>query len=279
MPSPRGRAPIASRKKTRNNSFLPYFLSVVMAIVLIVFWMISSRSSFITDQVTLCPHDASRTEEIHAIIIDLTNGISDAEQVQILQFVNQIKLDLPRFSRLVISGLRDVPSILDDPIFDKCNPGTGEGMSSIYENPTLARRQWEAGFSNQLDLALEPFLESAPSERSEILLAIRQHAIRLLSDPVNIGKKRTLYVISDLMQFSPNQYSHYRDSIEPYATFRQMPYFQAVRSDLRGIEVELYYVRRPKYSVYQTASHIQFWTEFLQDNGAIVTRVRNIYGD
>ena len=258
---------------------MPIVLSVCTATLMIALWVVSSKSQYSTDQISLCPHDSSRIEEIHAIIIDLTDGVSATEEVQIIQIVNQIKLDLPRFSRLIISGLRDTPSILDDPIFDKCNPGTGEGMSSIYENPTLARRQWEAEFSNQLDMALSAFLESGASDRSEIMLTIRQHAIRLLSDPVNSDRKRKLYVISDLMQFSPNGYSHYRNSIEPYNAFRETPYFQAVRADLRGTEVELFYVRRPKYNDYQTPKHIEFWTDFLTGNGATITRIRNIYGD
>ena len=277
MPAPRGKAAKRTPKKARSKSLLPILLSGCMAIIFAFFWYVSGKSNFTTDQVTLCPHDNNRIEEIHAIIIDLTNGMSDTERVQILQVINQVKLSLPRFSRLVITGLWDTPSILDDPIFDKCNPGTGDGMSSIYENPVLALQQWQAEFSSQLDAVLDNFLDSPPSDRSEIMLAIRNHAIRLLSDPANSNKRRKLYVISDLMQHSPNQYSHYRFSIEPYHQFRQSPYFQSVRADLRDIDVELFYVRRSKYTSYQTAAHVLFWTEFLNDNGASVARVRNIY--
>lgn len=278
MPAPRGSKPGPSRlRKKGRNWYLPATIVVALTIGIAVLYWNAQKHAIAISSENLCP-DPGRIPEVAAVLLDVTDQLSAAEQVQVRQSLNQIKASLPRFGRLRLYVLSHDTNFGQQAVVDLCNPGTGEELSVLYQNPKLARRQWETRFSHVVDEALSAASVREASEKSEILEAIRSISIEFLADPANQDKQRSLFLISDFLQHVPAEFTQYQRTQVSAEEFLSSPYARSVEMDLRGTSVELFYISRPQYSHYQTTQHKQFWVTVLTEYGAEITRIKRLFG-
>ena len=278
MPSPRGSQKGRYRSwRKRRSSFLPASIVIILIAGISVLYWFAQKNAIEISSENLCP-DSSNVPEVAAVLLDVTDKISPAEQVQIRQTIDEIKKSLPRFGHLRLYVLSHDVKFGQQAVVDLCNPGTGKNQSIIYQNPELARKRWKEQFSDVLDEALKAAAVREPSDRSEILEAIRLVAIEFLSDPENKNKKRSLFVVSDFVQHIPGGFSQYRREQVPADKFLSSQYARSVAMDLRDVDIELFYISRPQYSLYQTAQHKRFWATVLTEFGGNVTRMKRLFG-
>jgi hypothetical protein len=158
-----------------------------------------------------------------------------------------------------------------------CNPGRGDDMSEIYQNPRLALERWERDFASTLDTALEKLLDTPEAATSPIFEAIQAVALRTFDDPkLDEVHDRRLVLVSDLMQNVPGRLRMY-ESIPAFETFAATPYWLDVKADLKGTDVTILYLQRPS-SQRLWQSQIEFWSRYFEAQGASVERVLPLSG-
>jgi hypothetical protein len=229
-----------------------------------------------TDRDSLCPTDRP-VAGLTVILLDASDAFSEGQLLQIKNALARVRDALPRFTALELYTLSAGNERLVKPVFHMCQPGTGAGLNQLYQNPRLVRERWEKGFKDKLDAEMEQLLHAPDAPDSPIYEAIQATALRSFGDPAYDHVPKRLILISDLLQNVPGKQSHYQ-GVPAFAQFKASPYFAAVRSNLDGVQVQLYYLNRSSLHV-QGISHIQFWDEFFAAQGATVQGVERIYGD
>jgi hypothetical protein len=159
-----------------------------------------------------------------------------------------------------------------------CNPGKGDDLNRIYQNPELVRKRWEQDFADVLSEKLDELMAAPDSLRSPIYEAVQAVAVRAFGKPEFDQVPKRLIVVSDLLQNVPEKgSSHYR-GVPDFDEFRASAYFSQVRADLRDVHVYLFYMNRSDHKV-QGAEHIRFWEDYFAAQGAEVMAVERIFGD
>jgi hypothetical protein len=173
--------------------------------------------------------------------------------------------------------VQDRPGAVAAPIIGLCNPGKGDDLSRIYQNPDLARQRWERDFADVMRATLDALLAAPDSASSPIYEAIQAVAVRTFGRPEYDRVPKRLIVVSDLLQNVPGKGSHYRE-VPEFDEFRSSAYFSQIHADLGGARVHLYYMNRSDQSA-QGAEHIRFWDDYFAAQGATVMTVERIFGD
>ena len=229
-----------------------------------------------TDPETLCRTDLP-PPEVHAVLIDATDALSEGERIQVLQEVERLRQGMERFGRLELYAIE--PEGLPTPLLSLCNPGRGRDMNSLYQNPALAERRWSSGFNDRVLVALDKVVTRSESESSPIMESIRSLATRSFGGVERDGAKKRLTVFSDLLQHAPGEYSHYRKPLLSYGNHASTRYGHATRVDLTGVEVDVFYITRPDTHGLQDRAHQTFWLDYFASSGASVQRFKKIFGD
>ena len=88
--------------------------------------------------------------------------------------------------------------------------------------------------------------------------------------------KKKIVIISDMLHHTP-EWSHYRGQMD-FATLEQTPYFQRIRTDLQGADVQILYVRRNGMEKLQTKRHAFFWADYIDAIGGHLSLIEKIDG-
>lgn len=236
-------------------------------------WHKGEQAKVPTDKDTLCPSDRPPAEVL-AILLDVSEEFSEAQRIEMQNHLERLRNGLPRFGMVQLYAIEQGGPELAKPVLALCNPGTGQNMSSIYENPEMARRSWQ-GFAGKLSEEIRRRAEGPGAQRSPLFEAIHAIAIRTFGAPAFDGVPKQLVLVSDLLQ-NTEQLSMYRGIPDP-ASFMLTPYYRSVRSDLHDVRVQVLYLVRPASAV-QGRTHVGFWERYLAEQGAIVESVQSIAG-
>jgi hypothetical protein len=237
-----------------------------------------SRTSYVaTDATTLCPVDEPPAEVV-AVVLDMSDRLNEVQLLSVRNHLQRLlDSELPRFAYVETYTVQDRAGAVAEPVIGLCNPGKGDELSRIYQNPELARKRWEQDFAAVLSTRLDALLAAPDSASSPIFEAIQAVAVRSFGKPSYDNVPKRLIVVSDLLQNVPGKSSHYR-GVPEFGEFRSSPYFAEVRADLRGVRVNLYYMSRSDQKA-QGAEHIRFWEDYFGAQGATVMTVERIFGD
>mgnify|MGYP006432049631 CR=1 FL=1 len=213
------------------------------------------------------------TVDAHTIIVlDRTDSFSENQQRFIPNFINQKKNKLETFEKFSIFTLTENTYVNPDPIFSKCNPGTGKTANKLYQNPRKIQLRFDSFFSKPLKDDMNNMLLDNTGSKSPIFEIIRELSLR--DDFNNDIPKRTLIIISDLMHHT-SKFSHYKNK-NSYKYFSNKSYAYEVGASLNAVNVKIIYLLRDKLVRFQGKRHLSFWKDYFKDMGAEVTEVRNV---
>ena len=206
------------------------------------------------------------------IVLDKTDSLSSNQQRFILEYINAEKNKLRTFEKLSIFTLTENTYMNPEPIFSKCNPGTGKNANQLYQNPQKIQMRFDRFFSKPLKENMSRMLSDNTGSKSPIFEMIRELSLR---DDFGDGvKQRTLIIISDMMHHTP-QFSHYRNFID-YKSFSKKSYADEVATSLNSMNIKIVYLLRGKLRSIQGKRHLSFWEDYFEDMGAGVVEVRNV---
>ena len=195
-----------------------------------------------TDAVTLCPTKRPPSE-IVVILLDVSDQFSEPQRLQVQHYLARIRDSIPRFGLVEVYTVDRLGRRVTEHVTHLCNPGAGDDLSQIYQNPELARKKWH-GFADQAHAPTSTEQISAPRmTTSPIFEAIQATALRTFGKPEYDGLPKHLVIVSDLMQNVPGGLSMYR-AVPAFDKFKNTRYFSRVRADLDGVSVLLYYLIR-----------------------------------
>lgn len=280
-----GRRSLRHSPDRRGRSTLAIGAAVVVLVALVGVaigaYVLSERSYVATQPETLCPIE-SPPAELVAVILDMSDRLNEVQLLSIRNHLNRLLYhgDLPRFAYVEVYAVQPRAGAVAAPVIGLCNPGTGDDLNRIYQNPELARRRWQQDFAAALSTKLDELLAAPDSAASPIFEAIQAVAVRSFNQPENDGVPKRLIVVSDLLQNVPGKgagASHYR-GVPDFDEFKSSAYFSEVRADLDAVRVQLYYLNRSDQQI-QGAAHIRFWESYFGNSGATVLAVERIFGD
>ena len=250
-------------------------IGCVLAIVTTLgyFWCDRQKQQQAFDTATLCPIDGSPA--YIAVVFDKTDAYNIVQQRFLKRYFSDFKAKLTPGTRIALYVIDDRNRKVIAPDFVVCAPRTGNDANALYENPKLIKRRWQERFEKPLDQAIEGFMESSEADYSpimEILQVVSLSAFPVESDDAT----KKIIIVSDMLQHTP-EWSHYRGQMD-FAALERTAYFQRIRTDLKGAEVQILYVRRDGMEKLQTKRHAFFWADFIGAIGGRLTLIEKIDG-
>lgn len=206
------------------------------------------------------------------VVLDKTDSFSVNQQNFILNYINKEKDELKSFEMFSVFTLTEDTYSSPEPIFSKCNPGTGKNANQLYQNPRKIQMRFDEFFSKPLEENMNIMLADNTGSKSPILEIIRELSFR--NDFGEDVQERTLIIISDLMHHT-SQYSHYKNSID-YKYFSNKSYAYELATSLDSVDIKIVYLLRDKLRRIQGKRHLLFWENYFDEIGAEVVEVRKV---
>lgn len=238
------------------------------ALPLFAFLFIGDANAEDLNPRTLCPVGGNDGQVI--LLIDTTDPLTPVAQERLKELLQGLgdsenKHYLQPGHELIVYYLPAQLADLRKPALRVCNPGNPKDRT-VTDNLTSgvveARRRWRA-FLLRIRSALPRLEQQVESAQSPLLESIAVVAARHIpSLGVEQRKSTRLFLFSDMLQNS-DRLSHYK-SLPNMAQFKSMVGYSEMDSDLAGVEVYLFYVRRPGLEHLQTPKHYYWWTNAIE---------------
>lgn len=246
-------------------------VAVIAGVAAIYFSAASSQRAL--DPVTLCPADPA---SITVLLVDVTDPMNLPQQQDFLNQLARLKNSIPRYGQLTIMQVNSAGEKLLSPIITRCSPGTGADIDPLKGNPQKVQKQWTSGFSEPLDAVFNQIVRASGAELSPIMESVQSAALTEFQKPGRQDMPKRLIIASDLLQ-NTGGISFYKSLPAP-AEFAQSEPFRRVRTDLRGVDVELWQLQRLDSSRTQPRALSDLWTSAIEQQGGTVTRIYNVSG-
>ncbi len=229
------------------------------------------------DPQTLCPVDGPKG--INVVLVDTSDDLPDTTRREVLGQLDDMITTLPPFYKLDIRVL-DIAGARSRSLFSKCNPGDGAGLSEWTDNPRIARLRWIEDFRKPAADAVNKSVSSAQSSSSPIMAAIQDIAIGEFSGTARESARKTLYVISDMIEYTKDYSQYPRAGDLSFQRYKQSPAYLKFRTDLHGATVILRYVTRQTggQQLVDGTKHMEFWKAWIEDNKGSFGGVKRLQG-
>jgi hypothetical protein len=195
--------------------------------------------------------------------VDSSDEIFETTRRDVLIALHDKITQLPDYYKLDIRVL-DIGNARSRSLFEKCNPGDGSGLSEWTGNPRLARMQWIEGFEKPAGDNLTKSLASAKANRSPIMGALQDIALKQFSSAAVQQITKDLIIISDMVEFTTD-YSQYPPGDLSYRRFMQTAAYAKYRTDLHGAKITIEYIPRERPRI-DSRALMEFWRQWTHDN-------------
>lgn len=271
---------MARYRKRQQRTQLKNLLGIVLigcvlavAAALGYFWYDRQKQQRAFDAATLCPLDGSPA--YIAVVFDKTDAYNPVQQRFLKRYFSGFKAKLTPGTRIGLYVIDDRNREILAPDFEVCAPRTGDDANALYENPKLIKQRWLERFEKPLDQAIEGFMKAGSADYSPIMEILQVVSLSAFPLEAN-GAAKKIIIVSDMLQHT-SEWSHYRGQMD-FAALEQTPYFQRIRTNLEGAEVQILYVRRDGMEKLQTKRHALFWADLIDAIGGRVTLIEKIDG-
>lgn len=261
----------SEKRRRKNRKVAVFALAVALSLVAGIVIAIAPWEAEKYDRVTLCPKDGDYPRA--AVLVDATDSLSESQRKTVMDEINALRGRLALHEWVGIFVLNEDNLTLPAPEIALCYPGDGSTANRLIRNPDLIRRHFEKKFQRPLESAIERLAQAPSRATSPIHEMIRAVALDRNFDST---KKRRLIVISDMLQNTPPEYSHYRDGAD-FSAWRNSAHGKAFPEfSLLGVEVEILYLKRANDRDVQNRGHVSFWEDYFAELGASVKILKPI---
>jgi hypothetical protein len=251
-------------------------LAIVSGATLAYFYF-STPARPILDAESLCP--VSGPQGITVVLVDTSDDLPATTQQEVLGQLDDMITTLPPFYKLDIRVL-DIAAGRSRSLFAKCNPGDGAGLSQWTDNPRIARLRWIEDFRKPAADAVKNSISSAKANNSPIMAAIQDIAIGDFSNAASQDVRKTLYVISDMIEYTRDYSQYPRAGDLSFQRYKQSPAYLKFRTDLHGATVIIRYVTRQSNGqpVVDGTKHMEFWKAWIEDDRGMFGGAKRLQG-
>ena len=243
----------------------------------LAYFYFSAPARPVLDPQTLCPIDGPQGFTV--VLVDTSDDLPETTRREVLGQLDDMITTLPPFYKLDIRVL-DIAGARSRSLFSKCNPGDGAGLSEWTDNPRIARLRWIEDFRKPAAEAVKSSVAAARSNSSPIMAAIQDIAIGEFSSAASQNAKKTLYIISDMIEFTRDYSQYPRAGDLTFQRYRQSPAYLKFRTDLHGATVIIRYVTRQAggQPLLDGTKHMEFWKAWVEDNRGAFGGVKRLQG-
>lgn len=216
---------------------------------------------------------------IHVVIFDRSDRVSGQQAQRIRQVMQQLKNTASFAYRFDIYTFEGDSKNELRPILRVCSPGRPEDANELIENAEFIRRDFETKFANALDDTVEFLLKESERPTSPIIESLKAATITSFGR-LDGSRKIPLHVtlFSDMIQHSP-LYSQIRSKSD-FAKLSKEQVWPTLRSDLKGAQVEIYYLLRGQKGSdgrpVQTSGHQEFWRYLIPASNGRLTHLESL---
>jgi hypothetical protein len=243
----------------------------------LAYFYFSTPARPVLDAQTLCP--VNGPQGITVVLVDTSDDLPETTRREVLGQLDDMITMLPPFYRLDIRVL-DIAGVRSRSLFSKCNPGDGAGLSEWTDNPRLARLRWIENFRKPAAEAVKTSIAAAKAASSPIMAAIQDIAIDQFSSAASQNAKKTVLVISDMIEFTRDYSQYPRAGDLSFQRYKQSPAYLKFRTDLHGATVIIRYVTRQTNGqpLLDGVKHMEFWKAWIEDNRGAFGGVKRLQG-
>jgi hypothetical protein len=243
----------------------------------LAYFYFSAPSRPILDTQSLCP--VTGPQGVTVVLVDTSDDLPETTRREVLGQLDDMITTLPPFYRLDIRVL-DIAGVRSRSLFSKCNPGDGAGLSEWTDNPRIARLRWIEDFRKPAAEAVKSSIAAAKASSSPIMAAIQDIAIDQFSSATSPDIRKTLYVISDMIEFTRDYSQYPRAGDLTFQRYKQSPAYLKFRTDLHGATVIIRYVTRQSNGqpVVDGTKHMEFWKAWIEDNRGMFGGAKRLQG-
>jgi hypothetical protein len=270
---------VQSVRKKRKRARDRIGIALIVLVVLVIagggagyFYLQQTRVAL--DETTLCPKDGART--LTVVLVDRTDPLNTVQKEALRDRLQEIQDNVAQYGALKIYSVEPIGETLLRPLVDLCNPGRGSDIDPKFGNPRLVEKRWLERFAVPIEALLDDLMQTHEADSSPIMESIQSVAVSTLRGNPAAEIPKRLIIASDMLQHTI-EYSQYKGGHD-FQEFRKSAYYRRLQADLRGVEVEIIYVRRDTRRAAQGKAHIQFWRDYISDLGGTVTRVVALEG-
>ena len=225
------------------------------------------------DRATFCPTTGPRA--VTAILLDASDALPEIARKEVTTMLVDAAEKTPTYGLLEVRVL-DPVSPGGRILFSRCNPGSGEGLSEFTANPAMARKRWMESFRQPLETALRGGLDPEAATTSPLMATIQAIAVDRFAGESVANAPKSLVIVSDMIEHGPD-YSQYQGDLS-FSRYKASKAYRKVRTDLKGAEVTIDYVQRQTARPIDSADHIRFWNEWVQDNNGRLVGATKLQG-
>lgn len=223
------------------------------------------------DEETNCPSKGITKHS--AILIDTTDNYTPVQKIWIKNQLEKIIKATEKHEKVSVYTIDETYEGALLPLISQCNPGDASNISSLTGNKKLTQMNWENNFIKPLHGEFNELLNKKESNHSPIMEIIQAISIAAFQSEKSSVKKK-LFVFSDMIQNTSNV-SHYNGSLK-FEEFHNSPEYLKVRTDLRGVVVKIFYMRRPDAEDIQKGTTLaQFWADYFNSMDAVIDSIKS----
>lgn len=280
MPVPKsakGKFPSDSGRARRTGIIL-FAAFIVLAGLLGTFFVWSSSRTVALGE-DHCPRDrAHRPPRVVIILFDQTDRLSELHRkalqtefrkIVYQEFESEDAQQRHQFSRIEIYSFRSKAGggLEINPKLQLCNPGSVTALTKWTANPAQVRKRFEQQFLERLDKELADLMEFKESGQSPILETIKHVSLSVFSLPRYDKSEKRLLIASDMLHNTAELKQHQLPQ-RSYAEFVRTAYGTNMRSDLKGVEVQiLLFSMQPQLQTDQFME--SFWASYFASAGVV----------
>lgn len=244
----------------------------LLGVVLMFFYFKASSEKVELDSVSNCRLDGNSPRDT-VILLDATQKLGDSHLEGLRNIINQYIDESIVHERFTIYVLGDDPNKYE-PQFTVCNPGDGEGVSSISGNPQKIYRNWLKSFKQPIIDIINGLDADISASSSPVMEMLKFVGLRTIDRKMSSEKR--ILLVSDMVE-NTQSYSQYSQTNLAYTDWVNTTHFRQTRSRLNGVDIHVIYIERPSLSSIQGKDHIEkFWSPLIKAAGGRLQSVKTI---
>lgn len=220
---------------------------------------------------------AEDLKEVTVVLIDHTDKLNTIQKSSLETRLLDLANELPKnYHEIKVFSVDKVTDKVLTPEIDLCNPGSKKEMNEYTENKKIVQKQYEDRFKNHLNEILDRIFNASSANQSPIMEALQSVSVTSFIGEKNNNVHKKLILVSDLLQHT-SEFSLYHGIID-FSEYKKTDHWKSTKSDLSGVDVEIFFLHRNGDSSLQNSKLMDFWMHFFEQQGARVTRFLPIEG-